>query len=553
MGASMTPLHEFLIGDTRRPLLVLLAAVGLLLVIACANVGNLLLVRAAGRERETALKLALGAGRFRVVRQAMTESLVLSALGGMVGLFLGWAGTRALQSLQPEGMLHVTHFGVDWGVLAFVLSISVVSGLRFGVAPALWSGRRAPGEALKEGGRGGGEGKMRRRWSEALVIGEVAVALLLTLGAGLLVRSFWELEAVNPGFESEGVLTASVVLPDGSYETPAKILVFVDQLIERTRGLPGVSSAAVSNGIPLTNTGYTSDFTVAGRDIGQYGTEVVHRDVTPGYFSTMQVPIIAGRDFTTEDRSDGPPVVIINEALASQFFQGENPVGQRLSFDREPDSTTVWRTIVGVVGSEHQRSLAIGPQIEAFTPMTQEQQNGLVLVLRAPSNPASFGPSVRRVIGDLDPNLAIKSMQTMTDVRFASLARERFLTTLMIMFAVVGLLLAVVGVYGVMAQLALRRTREIGIRIALGAQVRQVRWMVVRQGLRLVGIGLGIGIVSALAATRGLRALLFHVAPADLQTFLVIPVLLAMTGLIAAWIPAARAGRMAPASALRND
>ncbi|MEO8295064.1 MAG: ABC transporter permease [Gemmatimonadota bacterium] len=552
MGAGMTPLHEFLIGDTQRPLFVLLGAVALLLIIACANVGNLLLVRATGRERETALRLALGAGRFRVVRQAMTESLVLSFLGGCVGLVLGWAGTRALQSLQPEGMLHVTRFGVDWGVLLFVLAISAVSGLLFGVAPALWSGRRAPGEALKEGGRTGSEGKARRRWSEALVVGEIAVALLLTVGAGLLVRSFWQLEQVNPGFEADGVLTAAIVLPAEPYNSE-RILVFIDQLMERARALPGVVSAGVSNGIPLRNTGYTSDFTVAGRSSGEYGTEVVHRDVSPGYFATMRVPLLRGREFTVDDRADGPGVVLINEALADQYFKGQDPVGQRLSFDREPDSATVWRTIVGVVGSEHQRSLAVGPQIEAFTPFTQETQNGIVLVVRTRTDALGLGPSVRRVVGDLDPNLAIKSMQTMTDVRYVSLARERFLASLMIMFAAVGLLLAIVGVYGVMAQMALSRTREIGIRIALGAQVSQVRWMVVGRGLRLVGAGLAIGIIIALAATRALAALLFHVAPADLPTFVLVPFLLAITGLIAAWIPAARAGRMAPAAALRND
>ncbi|MEO8201641.1 MAG: ABC transporter permease [Gemmatimonadota bacterium] len=553
MGAGMTPLHEFLVGDTERPLLVLLAAVALLLVIACANVGNLLLVRAAGRERETALRLALGAGRSRVVRQAMTESLVISLLGGIAGLGLGWAGTRALQALQPDGMLHVTHFGVDWSVLLYVFAISVVSGLLFGVAPALWSGRRAPGEALKEGGRGGSEGKTGRRWSEALVVGEVAIALLLTLGAGLLVRSFWRLEQVNPGFEAEGVLTASVVLPDASYDSGAKIVSFIDQLLERTRALPGVSSAAASNGIPLTNTGYTSDFTVLGRPSGEFGSEVVHRDVTPGYFRTMRVPLIRGREFTIDDRPDGPPVVLINEALADQYFKGQDPVGQRMSFDQVPDSTTVWRTIVGVVGSEHQRSLGIPAQIESFTPITQEQQNGIVLVVRAQSNVPGLGPAVRRTIADLDPGLAVKSIQAMTDVRYASLTRERFLTTLMIMFASVGLLLAVVGVYGVIAQLAQRRTREMGIRIALGARVLQVQWLVVRHGLRLVLVGVVIGTGLALVVTRGLRALLFEVAPADLMTFLAVPLLLGFTGLIASWVPAVLAGRMDPASALRAD
>ena len=553
MGAGMVPLHDYLVGDTRAPLLVLLGAVALLLLIACANVGNLLLVQATGREREMSVRVALGAGQRRMARQAFTESLVLSMIGGAAGLAAGWVGTRVLVALQPEGMLRVRDFGVDWQVLGFVVALTTVSGLLFGLAPVVAGGRRLPADALREGTRGGSQGRRLRRWGDALVVGEVALALLLTVGAGLLVRSFWTLRHVHPGFDPSGVLAVDVNVPDASYDTPDKVQAFYDELRSRVGALPGVVDAAVTSPLPLTGHGYTSDFTIASHPRGEYGTEVAHRRVSPGYFRTMRVPVLQGRDFTAADTRTAAAVVIINEALARKHFRGESPIGQRISNDRVPDSTTTWHTIVGVVGNEHMSSLSIEPKIEILSPAAQDPTNAMSLVVRADHAPSALAPAVRRVVSGLDPSLALASVRPMSEVHAESLARERFVTTLLLIFAGVGVTLAVVGVYGVLAQLARRRTREMGIRMALGAQSGEVRWLVVRHGLRLVIVGLSIGTALALGATRGLRALLYQTAPADPLTFVVVPLLLTLTGIAAAWIPARQASRADPALSLRAE
>jgi putative ABC transport system permease protein len=553
MGAGMTPLHEFLVGDTRLPLLVLLGAVGLLLLIACANVGNLMLVKASDRQREAALRLALGAGRRRLVRQALTESLVMSLVGGGVGVALGWWGTKALQALQPAGMLRVSRFDFDWTVFLYVLAITTISGLLFGIAPALWSSRRSPQEALKEGGRGGSQSRRIRRWGERLVVAEVALALMLSIGAGLLVRSLLRLQDVDPGFDPNGVLAARISLPNGRYDTGAKATTFFTRLEDQLRAVPGVQSVASASDLPLTYTGYSSDFTVAGWPEGTYGSEVVHRQVTPDYFKVMRTPLLAGRTFSAADQPNAPPVVIINEALARKHFKGQDPVGKRMTFDKIPDSTSTWSTIIGVVKSQNQTKLSLEPQIEVFAPIAQEPNSGLSVVIRTAGDPASLGPVVRRTVAEIDGSLALESLKTMNEVRTASLARERFLTTLLLLFAAVGLALAVVGVYGVMAQMARRRVREMGIRLALGAQANDVRWLVVRNGLRLVTVGLVIGTAAAFAATRAMQALLFGVAPKDPVTFLSVPAVLVLTALVATWVPASYASRADPATALRAE
>jgi putative ABC transport system permease protein len=553
MGADMMPLHEFLVGRVRQPLYVLLGAVVLLLLIACANVGNLLLVQALGREREAALRLALGAGRGRLVQQALTESLLLSVIGALAGLLFGWAGTRALAALQPADMLPVKGVGVDLGVLGYVAALAVTSGLLFGMAPAIWRGRRAPAEVLKEGGRGGSEGARIRRWANGLVVAEIALALLLTTGAGLLVRSFWRLERVDPGFDPSGVLAVAINLPDVQYDTTTKIVGFFDQLEERVRGLPGVAEAGTVVVPSLAGTGWTSDFHIAGRPADEYGTEVMHRSAGPDYFKVMRVPLLAGRTFTGADREGADQVIIINDALARQYFHGEDPVGQRMAFDRFPDSSSTWRTIVGVVGSEHQASLAVRPQIEVFTPFEQEPNSYMTLMVRTTGDPAGLEGPIRRTVAEIDPNLAIVSMDPVVTLWSRSLATQRFFMTLLMVFAAVGLALAIVGVYGVTAQLARRRTREVGIRLALGARSGQIQWLIIRHGLRLAGAGMVIGLVGAFGTTRVMRALLYQVTPVDPITFLAVPVLLGVTALLASWLPAARASRADPASTLRSE
>lgn len=553
MGAGMTPLHEFLVGDTRLPLLFLLSSVVVLLLIACANVGNLMLVRAAEREREVALRLALGAGRARLARQALTESLVLSLAGGVVGLVLGLWGTRALAQLQPEGMLRVREFGMDWRVLGYVLAITTASGLLFGVLPALWGTQRRPADALREGGRSGTQGRRMRSWGDALAAGEVALALLLTVGAGLLVRSYSELLKVNPGFDPRGVLAVDIGLPGARYGTADAVLSFYDELLRRTRALPQVSHAAVTRQLPLTSVSWTSDFMVAGRAPDEYGTEVAHREVSPEYFETMRIPVIEGRALSDADRQGTENVVVINEALARSYFRDRSPVGQRIAFDRVPDSTSIWRTIVGVVGSEHQTSLATPPQIEILAPIAQDVTSGVSLVVRTAGDPAQLTPSIAAIIADMDRDLPIRAARTMEEVHGASLARERYLMALLLAFAAVGLVLAVIGVYGVLAQLARARRREMGIRIALGAVAGQVRWLVVRHGLRVTLIGIGVGGVAALLATRAMRGLVYGIPYGDPPTYVVVALTIMATSVIAAWLPAARASRADPAVVLRGD
>ncbi|MEO8449875.1 MAG: ABC transporter permease [Gemmatimonadota bacterium] len=553
MGADMTALQSFLIGDVRLPLLIVQGAAALLLLLACANVGNLLLVQAAGREREAALRLTLGAGRFRLTRQAITESLVLSTLGGLAGLALGWLGTRALAALQPAGMLPVPDVGMDGHVLAYATLITTASGLLFGIAPTLWNRDRVPAEVVKEGGRTGSAGRRVRRWGEGLAAAEVAVAVLLAVGAGLLVRSFWRLQQVDPGFEANGVLATGLSLPGKKYDTNRKLLAFFDEWQARVQAVPGVKGVALAFLPPLTSVPWTGDFHIAGQPADQFGTEAAHELITPEYFRVLRVPLKAGRPFTKDDREGAAPVIMINDALARRYFAGQNPVGQQITFGKFVDSTSVWRTIVGVAGDVRQSSLAVASQIQIFEPVAQDPSNYMTLFARTDLDPGSLGPAVRRIVHDLDPNLAITTMDVLDDLKAASIAQQRFIMMLLIVFAVTGVMLAVVGVYGVMAQLARRRSREMGIRIALGARAAEVQWLVVRRGLEILGLALGIGMGGALVATRAMQQLLFEIGPGDPATFLAVAAILTGVALAASWLPAVRASRADPAGVLRAE
>lgn len=553
MGAGMVPLHTYLVGDTRTALLVLLAASGLLLLIACANVGNLMLVHANGRAPEVALRLALGAGPWRLTRQVLTESLVLSSLGGVAGFVLAWLGTRAITVLAPARTLPDTGVHIDWPVLAYTLAVTTACGVLFGIGPALWSARRAPGDALKEGGRGPHEGRRMRRWGEGLAVAEIALALMLTSGAGLLVRSLWRLAHVPPGFDPHGVLAVGLELPRARFDTTPKVNVFDDALLARARALRGVTDAAIVSHLPLTGTEWTSSFSIEGRRPGEYGSEVAHREVGPEYFHTMREPLLAGRTFNASDRERSPRVVLINDVVARRFFPGQNPIGQRLTFDKVPDSSSTWLTVVGVVGSEHQISLDAEPRIEMFTPQAQQPSGDIYLMVRTTSDPMALLPHLRSILHDIDPEQAMVETHTMDEIVATSMARARFLTTLLLVFATVGLALAVVGVYGVMAQLAQRRTHEMGIRLALGAPARAVRWLLVRHALGMVLPGLVIGTAAALLATQALRSVLYHIAPSDPLTFVAVPLALALSALVASWLPAAQASRVDPAQTLRVE
>ncbi|HWH03497.1 MAG TPA: FtsX-like permease family protein, partial [Gemmatimonadales bacterium] len=437
--------------------------------------------------------------------------------------------------------------------LLFIFGITTASGLLFGLAPAIWRGRQSPADVLKEGGRGGSEGTRIRRWGNGLVVGEVSLALLLTVGAGLLLKSFFNLGHVNPGFDPTNVLTVGISLPQARYDSSAKQIAFYDQLQDRVRALPGVSGGAAALIPSLAGVAWTSDYHIGGRPADQYGTEIAHQIVSPDYFRVMRVPVLAGRTFTDADRQGTPLVTVINETLAKREFAGQNPLGQLIADDKIPDSTTKWMTIVGVVGDEHQTSLSTPPQIEMYQPFAQNPNSYMTLVTRTTSDPTDMIPAVRRAIADLDPNVAIATLNTMEQLRSSTLARQRFITILLLTFAGAGLLLSTVGVYGVIAQMARRRTREMGIRIALGAPVGRVQWLVVNQGLRLVGFGVLLGTVAALGATRVMRSLLFGVSPTDPLTFVLVPAILAAAALLASWLPAARASRTDPASTLRFE
>ena len=552
MGADLVPLHEYLAGDVRPALLLLQGAVALLLLIACANVGNLLLVRALGREREVSLRLTLGAGRGRLVRQAFTECLVLSALGGAAGFVLGWWGTRTLAALQPNGMLPVANVPMDLSVMLATMGITTLTGLLFGIAPALWSARRSPADVLKEGGRGQ-TGRGLRRWGSALVVGEVALAMLLTLGAGLLVRSYWRLLAVDPGVATEGVLAIGVRMGTDYDTSNTRQLAFTAQALEKVGAIPGVRAVGAGLQAPFTGTAWTGDYKLFGTGPEEYGTEVAHEQVTPGYFTALGMQLRAGRLITDADQQGAEPVIVINESMARRAFDGRDPVGQRLTFAKYPDSTSVWYTVVGVVADVRQSGLASPTQVTAYESFAQNSNSYITLMIRYSGDPSAVITAVRQAVRAMNPNLALATVRTLDELKARSIARQRFLMLLLGVFAATGFLLSVVGVYGVMAQLARYRTREMGIRLALGAQTSDVQWLVMRHAGKVVGLGLLVGLVTAFAATRGIASLLYDVKPTDPVTFGGVLVLLLLTGLVASWLPAVRVSRTAPASTLRDE
>jgi putative ABC transport system permease protein len=551
MEGGLTPLHTFLSGDSRRPLLILLGAVGALLLIACANVGNLLLVQAAARSHETSLRIALGARRGRLVRQALTESFVIASIGGISGCILGYWSARALVALRPTGLIEGQSVSMNWTVFAYVAGITVMSSLIFGLAAVFFSAQRAPADAIRDGARGG-SGQRVRRWGEVLVVSEVALALLLTLGAGLLVRSFHNLDQVDAGLRAEGVATAKISLPAIRYDSVRRVLGFWSDLMRDARDLPGVTAAGATSQLPLTSPSWSSDFTAQDWPRERFGIDVLHRDAFPGYFEAMGVPVLRGRTFAESDVFGGLPVVILNEE-AARLFGDADPVGSRIAFARAPDSTATWYTIVGVVGSERQSALAAPPRPEVFQPTAQRVNGSLVVVLRTQGRPEAVIPAFRALVARHDPNLALADVRTMSEVRGEAASRERFMAILLLAFAMVGLVLAVTGVYGVMARVARGRSREMGIRVALGAQISEVRWLVVRRGLMLTAAGIAIGVAGAIASTGTLRSLLFGITPFDLPTFVIVSLVLGCAAVGACWVPATRVSRSGPMEALRAD
>ncbi len=555
VGVRLIPLHEQIAGSSRRALLVLLTAVGLVLLTACANVANLLLARAASRRREIAVRRALGAGRLRLVSQLLAESLLLAALGGGLGLLFAAWGLDLLVPLGGAQLPRADEIRFDGATVAFTAGAVLLTALLFGLAPALSASRQAPGEGLREGERGG-SGVGRRRARAALAVAEVALALVLSTGAGLLIRSFLGLLDTRPGFEPQGVLTATVVLPKWKYrEEPAQAAA-LEQLVDRVAALPGVRAAGAIDDLPLNGDRDANTYVVPGMPADAKSLpDAEIRSITPGYFAAMGIALAAGRPFAAADSGKAPPVVIVNQALARSSFPGVDPVGKRLSFDSKE-----WFEIVGVAGDVRDLALDAPAEREIYRPAAQTPGLRMTLVLAGGNAKASGDASisglanaVRQAAQAVDRELVVTRVEPMTEVIGTGLAERRFHVLLLGLFAAVAFALAALGVYGVISSGVAERTREIGIRVALGAGRGAVLRMVLGQGAALAAAGVAIGTALALGLTQLLAGLLYGVGAADPGTFAAAALLLASVALFASLLPAARAARLDPVVALKED
>jgi len=544
----MVSLREQLVGNTRTTLFILLGAVGFVLLIACANVANLLLVRAASREREIALRTALGAGRSRIIRQMITESLLLALIGGALGAFLALWGVQLLVALSGDNIPHTSPVTIDATVLCFTLLISLLTGVLFGLAPALRTLKFNLTSSLKEGGRGSGEGPQRHRTRNALVVLESAVAVVLLIGAGLLVRSLLRLQHTNPGFNAQNVLTFRIDLPDTKYPTPEKAAQFFSQLEAQTSNLPGVESVGMVSELPLTGQLNDMPYYVEGRPPAtpDQGFDNDFRRVNQHYFKAMRIPLLRGRNFTAQEVREGVHVIIVSEELVQQVFPNEEPLGKRLvmAMGNQPFE------IVGVVGDIRHSGLENDPLPAMYMPAYEPGTN---VVIRTKGNAGNLIAAVRKELQQLDPDQPIAAIKTMEQWMNTAVAEPRYRTTLIGLFAALALLLATIGIYGVMSYSVTQRTHEIGVRMALGARQSDVMKMVVRQGMLLVLIGVGLGLAVAIALTRVMATLLFGITARDPLTFVVVAGLLAVVALLACYLPARRATKVDPLTALRYE
>ena len=557
-SAKLTPLHEFLVGDLRTSLLVLLGAVGFVLAIACANVANLLLARAASRQKEVAIRTALGAGRWRIIRQLLTESVLLSLLGGTVGLLLALWGIDVLRAASADILPTTAVVNLDSKVLLFTLFVSLLTGVIFGLAPALGASKTDMNETLKEGGRGSTVGKHGRWVRSALVVSEVALSLVLLVGAGLLIKSFLNILNTDPGFNAQNLLTMQLSLKADKGEG-GKVLNFFTEVNERIAGLPGVEAAAYSNGLPLTGASDTS-FAIAGRPKPEPGKQpqTMFYVTSPSYLKAMGIRLVKGRFFTEQDTQSSPRVAVIDEAFARQQFPDEDPIGQRIAGEGDNPSAE----IVGVVAHVKHFGLDADERIKSqlYLPFNQAPAEVLPriagrmnLVLRTTADPLSLTAAVRREVQVLDPNQPVYNVTTMEQTLDESLATQRLSTTLLMLFACVALILAAVGIYGVMSYAVTQRRHEIGIRMALGAQQADVLRLILKQGMLLTVCGLALGLVAAYVLSRLMESLLFGVSPTDPLTFALVAVALAVVTLAACLIPARRAMKVDPMIALRYE
>lgn len=554
-SSSVEPALEALVHSARPALLILLGAVGCVLLIACANVANLLLARAMTRHKEMAIRSALGASRMRVVRQLLTESVLLSLTGGALGLLLAVWWSDLLVTLGRDQIPRSLQVGLDGRVLGFTLLVSVLTGLVFGLVPALHSSKTQLTEALKEGGRGGsGEGARRNRTRGVLVVVELAVAVILLVGAGLLIQSLWRLRQVSPGLNSQNVLTLVVGIPEVKYPT-AKQAQFYHDLVAHIESLPGVRSASAVIPLPLSGDSFVISFETEGRPVAKGDRPSADFfAITGGYFKTMGIPVVKGRDFTERDDKRATGVVIVNEAFAQKFFPGEDPIGKHIRPGISTDEDKpVMREIVGVVGDVKNRDLSSEFRPGYFLPQAQIPFNQMTLLVKTTNDPHSLITAVQNEVHSMDKELPVFNIKTMDEYLAASVASPRFNTTLLSIFAAVALVLTIVGLYGVMSYSVAQRTNEIGIRMALGAQTRDVLSLIVKQGARLVLMGLAIGLVGAFALMRVIASLLFGVTAKDPLTFAAVAGLLTVVALLACYLPALRAARVDPMEALRYE
>ncbi|HSO75179.1 MAG TPA: ABC transporter permease [Blastocatellia bacterium] len=548
---ELVSLLDKTVGKLRPALLVLLGAVGLVLLIACANVANLMLARATARHKEIALRRALGASRWRVIRQLLTESLTLAALGGACGCLLAVWGVDLLVATSPESIPRLHEIEVDRQVLGFTLLISLATGIIFGLAPALIASGTDLNEALKEGGRSATAGSSRGRMRGALVVGEVALALLVLVGAGLLVRSFVRLHAVDPGFQPANLLTMRLFLTDAKYATNEPRLSFMKELTARLEALPGVQGVGISDDLPIEGTDSTMDLTIEGREPapGERLMSGVHV-VNPRYFEAMGIPLLEGRVFTERDTLEAPTVLVVNETMSRRLWPGQEAVGKRVKLG---DPNGEWVQIVGVVRDVKHNGLSAEPAMDAYASHLQVPWPWMTIALRSNLDPTSLEAAVRREVQAIDPNKAVASVKTMDQLIRESVGDRRLSLVLFGLFAVVALLLAAVGIYGVMAYGVTQRTHEIGLRVALGAQPRDVVKLVVGRGMTLALTGVALGVGAAFGLTRLMASLLFEVSTTDSATFLVIALVLAGVALLACYVPARRATKVDPMVALRHE
>jgi putative ABC transport system permease protein len=560
LGFTAVSLHEATVGDIRKAVFVLLGAVGFVLLIACANVANLLLARAAGRETEMAVRSALGAARGRLIRQLLTESIILSLAGAALGLLVAVWGVDLLKGLRPAGVPRLDNVTVDTDVALFTMGLAVATGLLFGLVPAFQSTGIAIAGSLKEAGRGALSTRGGARMRSTLVVAEMALAVMLLAGAGLLIRSFTKLASVDPGFRATQALTFELSLPESRYADDARQIAFFDQLIPQLRTVPGVEQAAAVISLPLSGSSLVLTFEVAGRPpvppSQQPAMQV--RIATAGYFETLGIPLKRGRVFTNEDRAGTTPVVLITESSARQYFPGEDPIGKKIILGWGRGVGEARRRaggeVVGVVGDVKDAGLDEADPPQIYMPFAQWPVSGMSLVLKTAVPPASVAEPTRAAVHAIDPNLPVANVRTLEEVVARSISQPRFYMTLLAVFAGVALVLAAIGIFGVLSYAVAQRTREIGIRLALGAQHRTVLRLVVREAMLLALAGVAVGVVCAVLLSRSLvSSLLFSTSPQDPLTFAIVAAVLSAVALLASYIPARRATRVDPIVALRAE